>query len=231
MLTPEERELLLERLRAIRIDKDAIMTVKPDRRKNKAIKVKAILPLKQGQLQPTILVFNSIKQASDELGIYQTQIRKCVCGEIGDVYGVQFECIDIDDKMNAIWKYIKDYQAETEWIVEEEKKRIAKESAAYTGGFRDHPENIRPRGKKIVNGGLEGEEVVGKKVNLLGDYGLPGRPAASSESSEDSQQTTIGDLLDAEKKRADVRNKKRNVGVDGKEIYDDDDLDRLLDDD
>ena len=46
MLTPEERELLLERLRAIRIDKDAIMTVKPDRRKNKAIKVKAILPLK-----------------------------------------------------------------------------------------------------------------------------------------------------------------------------------------
>jgi hypothetical protein len=79
-----------------------------------------------------------------------------------------------------------------------------------------------------VNGGLEGEEVVGKKVDLLGDYGLPGRPTASS---EDSQQTTIGDLLDAEKKRADVRNKKRNVGVDGKEIYDDDDLDRLLDDD
>jgi hypothetical protein len=38
-------------------------------------------------------------------------------------------------------------------------------------------------------------------------------------------------LLDAEKKRAAVRNKKRNVGVDGKEIYDDDDLDRLLDDD
>ena len=133
--------------------------------------------------------------------------------------------------MNAIWKYIKDYQAETEWIVEEEKKRIAKESAAYTGGFRDHPENIRPRGKKIVNGRLEGEEVVGKKVDLLGDYGLPGRPAASSESSEESQQTTIGDLLDAEKKRAEYGNKKRSVGVDGKEIYDDDDLDRLLDDD
>lgn len=82
-----------------------------------------------------------------------------------------------------------------------------------------------------MNGGLDGEEVIGKKVDLLGDYGLPGRPAASSEYSEDSQQTTIGDLLDAEKKKADVRNKKRNVGVDGKEIYDDDDLDRLLDDD
>ena len=46
LLTPEERELLLERLRAIRIDKDAILTTKPDRRKNRAIKVKAILPLK-----------------------------------------------------------------------------------------------------------------------------------------------------------------------------------------
>ena len=48
LLTPEERELLLERLRAIRIDKDAILTTKPDRRKNRAIKVKAILPLKKG---------------------------------------------------------------------------------------------------------------------------------------------------------------------------------------
>ena len=230
-MTPEERELLLERLRAIRIDKDAILTTKPDRRKNRAIKVKAILPLKKGQLQHTILIFDSINKAANDLGIYHYQISEAIHGERSDVHGIQFEFIEPDVKMNAIWKYIKDYQVETEWIVEEEKKRIAKESAAYTGGFRDHPENIRPRGKKIVNGGLEGEEVVGKKVDLLGDYGLPGRPAASSESSEDSQQTTIGDLLDAEKKRADVRNKKRNVGVDGKEIYDDDDLDRLLDDD
>ena len=173
------------------------MTAKPDRRKNRAIRVKAILPLKAGQVQPTILVFNSIKQASEELGVYEKQIRKCVAGEIGDVYGVQFEYLDMDVKMNAIWKYIKQYQEETEWIVEEEKKRIADESAKYTGGFRDYPENIRPRGKKIVNGGLEGEEVVGKKVDLLGDYGLPGSSAIN-------QKTTIGDMLDAEKKKEEV---------------------------
>ena len=228
LLTAEEREMLLQRLREVSINKDAIMTAKPDRRKNRAIRVKAILPLKSGQVQPTILVFNSIKEASEELGVYEKQIRKCVAGEIGDVYGMQFEYLDMDVKMNAIWKYIKQYQEETEWFVEEEKKRIATESAKYTGGFRDYPENIRPRGKKIVNGGLEGEEVVGKKVDLLGDYGLPGSPAVN-------QNTTIGDMLDAEKKKEEVRKqfeeKKRSVGVDGKEIYDDDDLDRLLDDD
>ena len=115
--------MLLQRLREVSINKDAIMTAKPDRRKNRSIRVKAILPLKSGQVQPTILVFNSIKQASEELGVYEKQIRKCVAGEIGDVYGVQFEYLDMDVKMNAIWKYIKQYQDETEWIVEEEKKR------------------------------------------------------------------------------------------------------------
>ena len=109
LLTPEERETLLERLRAVPINKDAIMTVKPDRRKNSAIKIKAILPLKKGQLQHTILVFDSINKAANDLGIYHYQISEAIHGERSDVHGIQFEFIEPDVKMNAIWKYIKDY--------------------------------------------------------------------------------------------------------------------------
>ena len=231
LLTPEEREILLDRLRRVNIDKDALLTVRKNKRRNIGIKVKAVLPLKKGQVQNTILVFNSIKQASEELGLYPYQISQAINGERGLIHGIQFECIEMDDQMNAIWKYIQKYQEETEEIVAEEKKRIQKEVADFgvvPGGFQDNPQNIRPRGKQIVNGGLEGEEVVGKKVDLLGDYGLPGSPGVN-------QRTTIGDMLDAEKKKEEVRKqfeeKKRSVGVDGKEIYDDDDLDRLLYDD
>ena len=226
LLTPEERQMLLDQLRKINIDKDALLTVPKKNRRSIAIKVKAILPLKKGQVQNTILVFDSIKKAAADLGLYPYQISEAIHGERSDVHGIVFECLEPTDQVNAIWKYIQKYQQETEQIVAEEKKRIQKEIKDFgviKGGFQDNPQNVMPRGKRIVNGGLVDDDY-DSSVNI----GLPGRPAASS---EDSQQTTIGDLLDAEKKRADVRNKKRNVGVDGKEIYDDDDLDRLLDDD
>ena len=140
--------------------------------------------------------------------------------------------VEVTDQMNAMLKYIERYQREMAPYEKRERERIAKEvedeGGAPKGGFGSHPENIMPRGKKINSEGhLEGDGVCDREVQMikpdLEDYG---------------EGMTVGDYLDERVgntelriKREEMKEKKREVGIDGLEKPDADDLDMLLIDD
>jgi hypothetical protein len=169
LLTVEERNILLNNLRNISLKDDSFL-LKSKIARTKGIKVKAILPLKEGQMENAVLIFNSIRQASKELGIATSVISNIAKGNGESVHGIRFEVVEMNSQLNVLWKYLERYQKETEDLVREERERVSelKECKRIKGGFAEHPENIRPRGRMIgEDGHLCGEKVIGQKVKLV----------------------------------------------------------------
>ena len=105
------------------------------------------------------------------------------------------------------------------------KSEIKSEGGAPKHGFLSHPENIMPRGRKIKEDGhLEDSGVCEQEVQMI-----------TEDTTEYGDGETIGDYLDERVgntniriKREELKEKKRQVGIDGLEKPDAEDLDMLL---
>jgi hypothetical protein len=151
------------------------------------------------------------------------------------VHGVKFIAVDFDDSLSALNRLVQ--LANAEWVdeVEKEKERIRKEKDANStknfGGnsFKTQRQNIKPRGREIGEDGsliddgidhMKKHEPV-KLVEPVGDIPIK------------EGDVRLGDIMDKEKEKAErqqrLKNKVREVGSDGQEKPDDEDLDALLD--
>lgn len=233
LLTDEEREDLKNNIRKIPfatlMGYTCMRQTKDEYGRTRGIQVLAEFPSGAQQYYP------SISEAARQLNLSNSLIQRCINGKAQSVHGVKFIAVDFDDSLSALNRLVQLANAEWVDVVEKEKERIMKEKDANStknfGGnsFKTQRQNIRPRGREIGEDGtliddgidhMKKHEPV-KLVEPVGDI-----PVKDGD-------VTLGDIMDKEKEKAErqqrMKNKVREVGSDGQEKPDDDDLDALLD--
>ena len=144
--------------------------------------------------------------------------------------------VDFDDSLTALNRLVQ--LANAEWVdaVEKEKQRInelkaadMKKNGAKKKDFRTQKQNIKPHGKEIGEDGFLVDDGIDhtkkhEPVKLVTE--VPDIPLKEGD-------ITLGDYMDQQKEKEEraerLKNKVREVGSDGQEKPDDEDLDALLD--
>jgi hypothetical protein len=154
------------------------------------------------------------------------------------VYGIKFMAVDFDDSLTALNRLVQLANAEWADEVEKEKQRILKQKENdlktkhrpfANKDFRTQKQNIKPHGKKIGEDGFLVDDGIDhtkkhEPVKLVTE--VPDIPLKEGD-------ITLGDYMDQQKEKEEraerLKNKVREVGSDGQEKPDDEDLDALLD--
>ena len=174
-------------------------------------------------------IYTSMKEASEDLGVNPTQISKCVHGKIRNsmAKGIRFVPIDVREDIAVLLSIINRFNKENQPYADRERRRIKADTERWK---QKHPDNpILKRGGSLNSPGRP----VGSRTHIPEKVELVPELVVKPEIGED--ENSVGEIYDeymeteALKKRLETKN--RNVGADGSEIPDDEDLDALLRDD
>ncbi len=177
-------------------------------------------------------IYESMREAADDLGVDPSQISKCIHGKVKNsmIRGIRFVPIDVREDIAVLLSIINRFNMENECYAQRERHRIAMEKDMWK---KEHPDSAILKckdDKSIQRGRPAGSK---NKAKTVENVELVPELVKKPEIGEDER--TVGEIYDeymeteALKKRLETKN--RSVGTDGSEIPDDEDLDALLRDD